>query len=72
MTTEENISNIPFEELMPMLEDCKETLTVSNCPFTAWEKEFLKDIVSRHSNYGIKATFTGRQKYYIKRAWEKI
>lgn len=69
---EEKFAQIPEPQLMGMIEDCKEALTVQNCPFTVWEKGFLKDVVIRHCRHGVKATFTGRQQYYIKKAWEKI
>jgi len=69
---EEKFANIPQEELMKMIDDCSEALTVQNCPFTAWEKDFLMSVIKRHLIYGMKANFTGRQQFYIKQAWEKI
>lgn len=48
-----------------MLDDCIETLRVSNCPFNDWEKEFILEMNELTS-------WSPKQRETIEKIWDKI
>jgi len=51
------------------LDDCNSALTATNCPFTAWEKEFLESVAEQWEE---REYLSEKQRDTLKRIWDKI
>lgn len=57
------------EALQNCLDDIQDTLTVSNCPFSKWEIDFIDSILEQWEE---KKFLTPKQRMTVIRIWEKI
>ena len=51
------------------IEDCCSALDARNCPFTAWEKEFVESI---YEQWDDKGWLSERQKEVLQKIWNKV
>jgi hypothetical protein len=51
------------------LDDCNSALTASNCPFTAWEKEFVESVGEQWEE---RQFLSEKQRDTLRRVWDKV
>lgn len=57
------------DDIERALEDCESAMSASNCPFTAWEREFVESLVEQWDE---KQHLTGRQRDVLAEIWDKV